>query len=132
MGHGYRPFGEFLFERFEPPLVFCCSILALFCRAVGGVRSVPPYNCREQVFTVVAHHAKKFVVGLKNATIEIPYEIPMMWNRQGAGSSLAFPQCFSVRLRSVTSICVAVRLNHAPDEKTMIGGCFEVFDCSIR
>src|SRR4029077_893028 len=67
--------GEFLFERFEPTATFLLFDPCVIPVAPVGRRQIcPPYTAREQVFTVVAHHAKKFVVGLKNATIEIPDE----------------------------------------------------------
>src|SRR6266404_3709391 len=65
----------FLFERFEPAATFLLFDPCVIPVAPVGRRQVrPPYTTRAQVFTVVAHHAKKFVVGLKNATFEIPDE----------------------------------------------------------
>src|SRR5882672_7787897 len=107
---GYRPFQMlphqlhtatvlspvFFFEWLEPAATFLLFDPCVIPVAPVGRRQIcPPYTAREQVFTVVAHHAKKFVVGLKNATIEIPDE-----NSDDVGIDkapdlrFAFPQCF--------------------------------------
>src|SRR5260370_5800178 len=92
--------GEFLFERFEPAASFLLFDPCVIPVAPVGRRQIcPPYTAREQVFTVVAHHANKFVVGLKNATIEIPSE-----NSDDVGIDkpldlpFPFPQCFPAPL----------------------------------
>jgi hypothetical protein len=41
---------------------------------VGRRQVRPSYAARNQVFAIVVQHAKKFVIGLKNATFEIPDE----------------------------------------------------------
>src|SRR6266851_6852273 len=75
-GHTATVFSrEFLFEWLEPtatllPLDSCVIPVA----PVGRRQLRPPYAARNKVFAVVAHHTKKFVIGLKNATVEIPDE----------------------------------------------------------
>src|SRR5713101_5722809 len=51
----------FLFERFEPATTFLLFDPSVIPVAPVGRRQIrPPYTAREQVFKVVAHHAKKF------------------------------------------------------------------------
>src|SRR5216684_7770801 len=77
-GHTATVFScEFFFERLEPTAAFLPFDPCVIPVAPVGRRQVrPPYTARNQVFAIVAHRAKKFVVGLKNATVEIPDENP--------------------------------------------------------
>src|SRR5258707_9572072 len=86
----------FLFERFEPTATFLLLDPGVIPVAPVGRRQVrPPYAARNQVFAIVAHHAKKFVVGLKNATIEIPDEnSDDVGIDQALDLRFAFPQSF--------------------------------------
>jgi hypothetical protein len=62
-----------LFERLEPAATFLLFDPCVIPVAPVRRRQVrPPYAARNQVFAIVVHHAKKFVVGLKYATLEIP------------------------------------------------------------
>src|SRR5882757_7990114 len=96
-GHTATVFSrEFLFERLEPAAAFLLFDPCVIPVAPVRRRQVrPPYAARNQVFAVVAHHAKKFVVGLKNATVEIPDENPDdVGIDQAPDLRFAFPQCF--------------------------------------
>src|SRR5258706_4742250 len=75
-GHTATVFSSvFLFERLEPAATFLLFDPCVIPVAPVGRRQIcPPYAAREEVLTAVAHHAKKFVIGLKNAAIEIPDE----------------------------------------------------------
>src|SRR5712671_6252834 len=75
-GHTATVFSRvFLLERLEPAATFLLFDPCVIPVAPVGRRQVrPPYAARNQVFAIVVHHAKKFVVGLKNATFEIPDE----------------------------------------------------------
>src|SRR6266849_8517859 len=88
--------GEFLFERFESAATFLLFDSCVIPVAPVGRRQVcPPYAARNQVFAVVAHHAKKFVVGLENATVEIPDEnSDDVGIDQAPDFRFAFPQSF--------------------------------------
>src|SRR5438132_1426574 len=67
--------GVFLFERLEPAATFLLFDPRVIPVAPVGRRQVrQPYAARSQVFAIVVHHAKKLVVGLKNAPVEIPDE----------------------------------------------------------
>src|SRR6476660_9934490 len=77
-GHTTTVFsGVFLFERIEPAAASLLFDPCVIPVAPVGRRQVrPPYAARNQILAVVVHHAKKFVVGLKYATVEIPDENP--------------------------------------------------------
>jgi hypothetical protein len=95
-GHTATVFsGEFFFERLEPAATFLLFDSCIIPLAPVGRRQVrPPYAARNQIFAVAVHHAKKFVVGLKYATIEIPDENPDdVGIDQAPDLRFAFPQC---------------------------------------
>src|SRR6266481_9145131 len=94
-GHTATVFSrEFFFERLEPAATFLLFDPCVIPVAPVGRRQVrPPYAARNQVFTVVAHHAKKFAVSLKNATFEIPDEnSDDVGIDQAANPGLPFPE----------------------------------------
>src|SRR6266568_9407094 len=96
-GHTATVFSrEFFFEWLEPAATFLLFDSCVIPVAPVGRRQVrTPHAARNQVFAFVAHHAKKFVVGLKNATVEIPDEnSDDVGIDQALDLRFAFPQSF--------------------------------------
>src|SRR6202035_2931269 len=118
-GHTATVFsGVFLFERREPAATFLLFDPCVVPVAPVGRRQVrPPYTARNQVFAIVAHHAKQFVVGLKNATVEIPDENP---------DDVGIDQAPDLRFASPQRFLGALALRQIEDERdTLVAAFFE-------
>src|ERR1700733_4982502 len=119
--HGYAAVVfscEFFFERLEPTAAFLLFDPCVIPVAPVRRRQVrPTYTARNQVFAIVAHHAKKFVVGLKNATVEIPDENP---------DDVGIDQAPDLRFASPQRFLGALALRQIEDERdTLVAAFFE-------
>src|SRR6267143_1748022 len=118
-GHTATVFSRvFLLERLEPAATFLLFDPCVIPVAPVGRRQVrPPYAARNQVFAIVVHHAKKFVVGLKNATVEIPDENP---------DDVGIDQAPDLRFASPQRFLGALALRQIEDERdALVAALFE-------